>query len=129
MKVKVCNEWNVLSLEEVYVIENKGIECFFIGEYNNWKVDGVFVCWCCEVFFYDFNDKFNFGCGWFSFDDDLFGIVCCVFDVDGCCIEIVCDNCGGYLGYVFEGECMIVKNIWYCVNFLFIKFVKCENVE
>lgn len=121
--IKSKENWNLFILEEEWVIVYKGIECFFIGEYDNYKVFGVYVCCCCEVLFYKLEDKFFFGCGWLSFDDEILGVVRWEMDVDGWWIEIFCDNCGGYFGYVFIGEWFMLKNICYCVNFIFMKFI------
>ncbi|MEJ6492059.1 MAG: methionine-R-sulfoxide reductase [Flavobacteriales bacterium] len=122
MKTKK-EEYNTLSAEEQRVILSKGTEYAGTGEYNDFKAEGSFVCRQCEAPLYESSDKFNSGCGWPSFDDAS-EFVERVPDADGRRVEIVCKNCKGHLGHVFEGERMTAKSTRHCVNSVSIKFKK-----
>jgi methionine-R-sulfoxide reductase len=118
----MSNRWNKLTPEEAHIIEHKGTEYPNSGEYNEWKLDGVFVCRRCEAPLYDSTAKFDSHCGWPSFDDTIGLNVERILDSDGRRVEIVCKSCKGHLGHVFEGERMTAKNSRHCVNSLSIKF-------
>ncbi|MFA7571211.1 MAG: methionine-R-sulfoxide reductase [Sulfurimonadaceae bacterium] len=113
--------YNELTDEERYVIEQKGTERAFSGEYNDFYQEGTFHCKKCGAKLYDSTSKFSSGCGWPSFDDDL-GNVKRVPDKDGRRTEIVCASCGGHLGHVFQGEGFTAKNTRHCVNSVSITF-------
>lgn len=116
-------KWNKLTQEEERIILRKGTEAPYSGEYNNFKAKGTFVCRQCEHPLYRSDDKFNSGCGWPSFDDQINENVKQIPDSDGYRTEIVCANCGAHLGHVFRGERMTSKNTRHCVNSLSIKFI------
>jgi len=115
---------NKLNKEETRVIINKGTEASFIGEYNDHFVEGSYVCRQCDIVLYAAKDKFHSGCGWPSFDDEIEGAVKRVQDTDGRRVEIVCANCYGHLGHVFEGERLTKKNTRHCVNSTSLKFIE-----
>ncbi len=116
--------WNKLTEEEQRVILRKGTEMPFTGEYNSVKESGTFVCRQCENPLYLTSDKFDSGCGWPSFDDEIKGSVRRVLDADGRRVEVVCANCNGHLGHDFEGERFTSKNTRHCVNSISLKFKK-----
>ena len=115
---------NPLSAEERYVIEDKGTEPPFSGEYDNFYESGNYICRRCNALLYHSVDKFDAHCGWPAFDKEIPDAVKQLPDPDGRRTEIECANCGSHLGHVFTGEGLTPTNVRHCVNSLSMKFVK-----
>ena len=120
------SNYNPLSPEERFVIEGKGTERPFTGEYDDFYKVGVYVCRRCEAELYRSDDKFDAHCGWPAFDQEIPGAVNRLPDPDGMRIEVECANCGGHLGHVFLGERFTPTNTRHCVNSLAVTFVVAE---
>ena len=115
--------FNKLSKFESDVINNKDTEIPFTGKFTNNKDNGTYVCKKCGAALYHSTDKFDSGCGWPSFDNEISGAVNRTPDSDGLRTEITCAACGGHLGHVFKGEKFTARDTRHCVNSVSIDFV------
>jgi peptide-methionine (R)-S-oxide reductase len=120
-------QWrNILSPEQYHVLREKGTERAFTGEYWNHHDNGDYTCAGCGALLFSSDTKFDSGCGWPSFfdmadssriirkEDYSFGMHR---------IEVICANCKGHLGHVFEDGPQ-PTGLRYCINSVSIKFKK-----
>lgn len=112
-----------LTPAEQEVIERKGTEHPFTGEYWNHFDTGLYLCRKCGTPLYRSERKFSSHCGWPGFDDGISGSVTETLDADGLRTEITCSACGGHLGHIFRGEGFTPKDTRHCVNSLSLHFV------
>lgn len=123
-------EWKKkLSKEEYHVLREKGTERPFTGKYWNHKEKGTYRCAGCGVELFSSEVKFDSGCGWPSFYQSL--------DKDKIeekldlshgmrRIEVLCKNCGGHLGHVFDDGPRDKTGLRYCINSVSLDFEKGE---
>lgn len=124
MEALTDDDWkNKLSPEEYRILRGHGTEKPFSGEYNLHFEDGIYSCAGCGGPLFTSDQKFNSHCGWPSFDNELPGTVAKVVDKTLGMIrtEILCANCGGHLGHIFDDGPTETK-LRYCVNSVSIKF-------
>jgi methionine-R-sulfoxide reductase len=119
--------YNKLTEQEKKIIEQRGTEHPFTGEYDDFYVPGTFICRKCNNPLFSSKAKFDAQCGWPAFDDSFKKAVKRIKEPHAIWAEIRCANCDGHLGHVFEGEQFTVKNTRHCVNSLSIKFIKAND--
>ena len=112
-----------LTVEEFYVLREKGTERAFTGEYWNVWEEGTYHCRGCGEVLFQSDTKFDAGCGWPSFDRPASeGVIEESRDTSHGMIrtEVLCQKCGGHLGHVFpDGPTETGQR--YCINSLSIK--------
>ena len=123
------DEWKKkLTKEQYQVLREKGTEAPFTGKYVNNHEKGIYKCAGCGKSLFSSDEKFDSGTGWPSFyepmnKDDIEEQV----DKSHGMIrtEILCKNCGGHLGHVFD-DVPKNKGCRYCINSISLDFEKKE---
>jgi peptide methionine sulfoxide reductase msrA/msrB len=115
-----------LTPEEEKVIVQKATEAPFSGKYYAFNEKGTYACKRCGAALFLSSAKFDSGCGWPSFDQELPGAVTRRTDADGQRTEITCAHCGAHLGHVFLGEGFTAKNTRHCVNSISMNFISAD---
>lgn len=117
-----------LSKKEYDILRRGGTELPYTGKYNNHFEDGIYVCKGCGKPLYKSKSKFDSGCGWPSFDECIKNSIEYKKDkrIGVLRIEILCSNCGGHQGHVFNDGPTKTKQR-YCVNSASIDFIPKKN--
>ncbi|WP_282068039.1 peptide-methionine (R)-S-oxide reductase MsrB [Olleya namhaensis] len=118
------DEWRKELTDEQYrILRKKGTEMPHTGKYNLHFEDGAYTCAACHQKLFESNSKFESNCGWPSFDEAIPGSVTNILDKAHGMIrtEVVCSNCGGHLGHVFN-DGPTETGTRFCVNSASVDF-------
>ncbi len=121
--------YNKLSPEQKAVLEKKGTEAPFTGALLHNTKNGEYTCAACGVKLFESDTKFNSGTGWPSFDQAIPGATKQIDDSSFGMkrTEVVCTNCGGHLGHVFNDGPAETTGQRYCINSCSLNFKSTES--
>lgn len=119
-------EWKqILTAEQFRILRKGGTELPYVNEYNDNKNEGLYVCAGCGQKLYSSEHKYKSGSGWPSFWQPLDEKYVEEKEDKSWFMtrtEIVCSNCGGHLGHVFD-DGPEPTGLRYCMNSAAMKFI------
>jgi peptide-methionine (R)-S-oxide reductase len=127
---KTDEEWKKqLDPQQYKVLRKKATERAFTGELLHNKETGVYTCAGCGTELFSSDTKYDSGSGWPSFwatmaKDKITEIPDHTMGMKR--VEIVCKNCGGHLGHLFDDGPQ-PTGMRYCVNSLSLGFKKKDS--
>ena len=103
---KTDEQWrDELTPEQYEILRKRGTEPPFTGKYTHNKDTGMYKCGGCGAELFSSDTKYDSGSGWPSFTDPANPAnVELREDIGHGMVrtEVVCKNCGGHLGHVFD---------------------------
>ncbi|MDC1296581.1 peptide-methionine (R)-S-oxide reductase MsrB [Alphaproteobacteria bacterium] len=127
--LKTDSEWRkILTEEEFLITRKKGTEAPFSGKEYNIINEGSFKCKCCDADLFNSNSKYDSGCGWPSFFEQISPEAIkkkTDYSHGMLRIEIMCAQCDSHLGHIFDDGPKPTGQR-YCVNSLSIKYKELE---
>lgn len=123
---KTDAEWKAeLTPEQYRVLRQAGTERPYSGVLTDNEAPGVYRCAGCGAELFTSDNKYHSGCGWPAFDD--------VAQTDRVILredrslgmvrtEVLCANCGGHLGHLFNDGPSETTGMRYCINSAALKF-------
>ncbi len=113
-----------LTPQQYHVLREKGTEMPFTGKYVHHKGKGMYTCAACGNVLFSSDTKFDSGTGWPSFDAPAWSESIAERPDNNLGMrrtEVVCRNCGGHLGHVFD-DGPTKTGMRYCINSCALEF-------
>lgn len=123
-KTKTIN-LDKLSKDQIAILEGKGTELPFSGKLLHNKDSGDYTCAACGSVLFKSDTKFDSGSGWPSFDQAVDGSVKQSTGTSHGMIrtEVICANCGGHLGHLFDDGPKETTGQRFCINSASLDFI------
>ena len=114
-----------LSPEQISILRHCGTEPPWSGPLLDEKRSGIYSCVGCDNELFKSDAKFDSGSGWPSFFEaisDESVLLRSDFSLGMTRVEVVCANCEGHLGHLFDDAVGTPTGQRFCINSLVLEF-------